>query len=222
MAWSEGGSARARRAIHMGLIACVCAIACGCNATDGIRPVIAVGGETIALESKVELGRALLSTRQYGLAVETLTEVVRSDPSNARAMTLLAVGYDRLRRHDLADRYYERALDIDPAFVPALNNWGYSQLLRRNYAKAENLLRLAKDHRADDPVIEANLRLLPGYAESKPAMPGEPVSVASTNARPATGHVFPVKRRNVIIRTAPGVQTLFTRTALPSHANENG
>ena len=44
--------------------------------------------------------------RQYGVAVETLGRLVQQEPGNPRAMTLLAVAYDRLHRSDLADRYY--------------------------------------------------------------------------------------------------------------------
>ena len=181
----------------------------GCSGTESVRPVITMGGETIAIENSVEAGRALVLTGQYGLAIEALTDATRTAPGNARALTLLAVAYDRVHRSDLADRYYRSALDADPHFVAALNNWGYSQLLRGNYAEAEALLTRAKDERADDPVIEANLRLLPGHAQPQPAE-GDREAAAQA---PVIHHVSLVKRRSAIVRTAPGVQTLVTRLA---------
>jgi tetratricopeptide (TPR) repeat protein len=208
---SDGGWHPARPTVGHALLGfLVVSVVSGCSGSDGVRPVIAMGGETIAMEDSVEAGRALVLTGQYGLAIEALTDATRTAPGNARALTLLAVAYDRVHRPDLADRYYQRALDDDPHFVAALNNWGYSYLRRGNYAKAESLLKLAQDERANDPVIEANLRLLPGHADQ--AQPAELEPQAAAQA-PVIHHIALVKRRNAIVRTAPDVQTLVTRPA---------
>jgi tetratricopeptide (TPR) repeat protein len=193
----------------------------GCGGLGDIRPVISMGGESIDLADPIEAGRAQLATGQYGLAIDSLTRVVQAEPRNARALSLLALGYDRIHRFDLADRYYAAALEVDPQHAMTLNNWGYSRLLRRDYAEADRLLRLASQARRDDPVIEANLRLR-ANAGKQPTAPTVP-SVAATAAPDfvaVADHVFLMKRRAKVVRIAPGTQLLVTRPVLASVSDE--
>lgn len=171
-------------------------------------------GENIDLGNPVEAGRALLVTGQYGLAVDALTRVVQAEPGNARSLTLLAVAYDRLHRTDLADRYYAEALKADPHSVTALNNWGYSRLMRKEYAEAERLLRLADQARRHDPVIEANLRLLETRNGTQPAQ-AEPAAAPSSPAVVRIGEHITAVKRIALVRMAPGVQLLVTRRPHP-------
>jgi len=184
----------------------------GCSDDDyGVRPVVTVDGANMNVMDPVERGRAFLLSGQYGLAVGTLSSAVQAEPTNERAMTLLAVAYDRLHRYDLADRYYGAALALDPLFVAALNNWGYSRLLRRDYAEADRLLRLAAAVQGHDPVVEANLRLLGGTGAAEPPAAAEPASAPAPGVMPIAAHVTADTRIVPLVRMAPGVQLLVTR-----------
>lgn len=213
---------RAGRRIGIGAIMLAIGLLGGCGGLADVRPVIAMDGESIDLANPVEAGRAFLVTGQYGLAIDTLTRVVQAEPRNPRALSLLALGYDHLRRYDLADRYYAAALDVDPQHAMTLNNWGYSRLLRREYAEADRLLRLASQARANDPVIEANLRLRAnaGKEKSTEAPPTPAVAGASPDLVRVADHVFMMKRRANVVRVAPGIQLLMTRPVLASASGE--
>jgi len=189
------------------------ALLAACSDDYDVRPVVAMGGVSMNVEDPLESGRALLVSGQYGLAVETLDRLVRREPTNPRAMTLLAVAYDRLHRTDLADRYYGAALAADPHFVAALNNWGYSHLLRRDYAEAARLLRLAAAVKGHNPVVEANLKLLNGGPDAAPSEAAEPTHPPPPRVIPIGAHVSIDTRIVPLVRMAPGVQLLVTRPA---------
>jgi tetratricopeptide (TPR) repeat protein len=199
------------------------ALLSGCGGMSDIRPVIAMGGENIDLANPVEAGRAQLATGQYGLAIDSLTRVVQAEPRNTRALSLLALGYDRIHRYDLADRYYAAALEVDPQHAMTLNNWGYSRLLRRDYAEADRLLRLASQARRNDPVIEANLRLRANAGEEPAVAPSRPAAAEVVpDLVPVVNHVFLMKRRAIVVRIAPGTQLLVTRPVLAAVSDEGG
>jgi len=187
------------------------ALLVGCGDDYGVRPVVTMDGVNMNVKDPVEGARAYLVSGQYGLAVETLGRLVQQEPGNPRAMTLLAVAYDRLHRSDLADRYYAAALTADPHFVAALNNWGYSHLLRRDYAEAARLLRLAAEVQGHDPIVEANLRLLDRTPEVPPSQATKPGSQPAPRIIPIAAHVSVDTHIVPLVRMAPGVQLLVTR-----------
>jgi tetratricopeptide (TPR) repeat protein len=201
--------------IGVGLLLGGCAVG-----GDGGRPVLGLDGQQIDLSDPVERGRAQILTGQYGLAVDGLTQVVSGEPANARALTLLAVAYGQLKRFDLADRYHAAALQIDPNSVAALNNWGYSYLVRGDKARAAGLLERAVGAGNDRPIIAANLAMALDDGRSRP-------SAAQTSAVPApqdsvrlSEHVTLVRPSGRLMRMAPGVQMLLTSQPLeaPSQA----
>jgi len=145
------------------------------------------------------------------LAIDALSRVLHDDPANARALTLLAEAYDRLHRYDLADRYHADALEIDPNSVAALNNWGFSLLVRGDKARAVALLRRAEAVKGDQPVVLANLRLAGEEATASSAAPiaGPPAGDGESDISLGE-HVTLVRRTGVLVRMAPGVQLLLT------------
>jgi tetratricopeptide (TPR) repeat protein len=65
-----------------------------------------------------------LKDGEAGQAERTLAEVLRKHPRDARALGLMGVILDAQRRFDLAERYYNQALEISPHSAPLLNNLG--------------------------------------------------------------------------------------------------
>src|SRR5688572_3214428 len=125
--------------IGFGLLLGGCAVGSG-DARPIMAPAMSMDGQKFDLQDPVENGRALVLTGQFGLAVDVLSRAAQTDPHNARALTLLAVAYGQLKRFDLADRYHAQALEADPDSVAALNNWGYSYLVRGDKIRAADLL----------------------------------------------------------------------------------
>ncbi|HKP24795.1 MAG TPA: hypothetical protein VJV39_13090 [Dongiaceae bacterium] len=184
----------------------------GCSGMwEGSRPLIAMDGTRMDVQDPVSNGRALLVTGQYGLAIDALSRVVHDDPANVRALNLMAEAYDRLHRYDLADRYHADALEIDPNSVTALNNWGFSLLVRGDKARAVELLRRAEAVKGDHPVVVANLRLAGEDATAASAAPAAVPPAGDDATEVSLGrHVTLVRRTGVLVRMAPGVQMLLT------------
>ena len=184
----------------------------GCSGMGGgMHPVIAMDGDRMDVQDPVANGRALLVTGQYGLAIDALSRVLHDDPSNVRALNLIAEAYDRLHRYDLADRYHARALEVDPNSVAALNNWGFSYLVRGNKARAVELLERAEAIKRDQPIVLANLKLAGGDTAAPSAMStAGPSAQDDATEVPVSGHVMLVRRTAYLVRIAPGVQMLVT------------
>jgi hypothetical protein len=189
----------------------------GCAGTaSNVRPVIAMDGNSMNVQDPVENGRALLVTGQYGLAIDALSRALHDDPKNPRTLTLLAEAYDRLHRYDLADRYHGEALLVDPNFVAALNNWGYSFLVRGDKARAVGLLERAMAVKQGHPVITANLQLAAGgMTAASQDTPSVLPAADSANDLQISAHVVAVHRTGKLIRMAPGVQLLLTELQTP-------
>jgi tetratricopeptide (TPR) repeat protein len=172
---------------------------------------MAMDGSRMELQDPVEEGRALLVTGQYGLAIDALSRVVHDQPNSVRALNLIAEAYDRLHRYDLGDRYHAQALAIDPNSVAALNNWGFSYLVRGDKARAKDLLERAAAVKGDQPVVLANLRLI---TDGEPAAAADAAPAARTVEEtvevPISRHVSVVHRTGQVVRVAPGVQLLIT------------
>jgi Tfp pilus assembly protein PilF len=110
---------------------------CSVEGWNGGSTVGDSGGEQrTAWEGEFNRGKESLSSGYFGLALERFKAALSLNPESARVMNALAVTYDRLGRHDLAQLYYDRALVIDPNSATTLNNLGYSMLTRERYEEA--------------------------------------------------------------------------------------
>jgi tetratricopeptide (TPR) repeat protein len=62
---------------------------------------------------------------RYGDSIPILERLLTRDGSNAAAAFLLGAARERAGQHDAAETAFRRALEIEPAFHPALNYLGY-------------------------------------------------------------------------------------------------
>lgn len=118
----------------------------------------------------LQLGKKYFRTNNFGLAEKSFRLAVEKHPNDAEAWIGLAASYDRLRRFDLADRAYQQALRLVGRTPEVLNNLGFSYLLRRDYARAQQIFREAHAKDPHNPYIEANMHLLEESATSGKAV----------------------------------------------------
>jgi Flp pilus assembly protein TadD len=108
------------------------------------------------------LGAEYFNRGDYGLAERYFRDAVEKAPEDGAAWVALASSYDGLRRFDLADRAYRRAIELCGETVQILNNQGYSQMLRGNLKSARKKFLQAAARDPSNPTILNNIRLLDG------------------------------------------------------------
>jgi Tfp pilus assembly protein PilF len=155
-----------RPGMKLALLAGVALVASGCTAdwsngqTSNYKwtqnpPVQASSQDPYALGKKQFAGGL------YGMALKNFRVALVREPKSLDRLNAVAATYDKLGRFDLAERYYARALGVDPNSVQTLNNIGYSFLMQKDYVSARYYLnQAAKVARAEDTytnVVGANL-----------------------------------------------------------------
>ena len=116
----------------------------------------------------LNLGKRHYRANNFGLAERYFRRAVEKGPGDtsrdAEAWLGLAASYDWLRRFELADRAYARAIKILGPTPEILNNQGYSYLLRGDYRHAREKLAAARDLDPGNPFIQNDLDLLANSA----------------------------------------------------------
>jgi Flp pilus assembly protein TadD len=111
-------------------------------------------------QDDLSLGKLHFRQENYGQAEHYFRRAVEARPRDGEAWLGLAAAYDRLKRFDLADRAYAKALSIVGPTAEVLNNQGYSYMLRGDYAKARSILTQAQTADPANPYVKNNLTLL--------------------------------------------------------------
>jgi len=121
----------------------------------GGNPAKLPAEQTLALCSG--LGRAHLALGRAALAERDFRCAVRAVPDDTQALNGLGVAYNLQRRERDARTQFEKALEIDPSYAPALNNLALSWLASGDSAKAIGLLNQARGQ--GDIALQLNLAL---------------------------------------------------------------
>jgi Flp pilus assembly protein TadD len=108
----------------------------------------------------IRMAKVNFRNGDYGLAERNYRKAVEVTPKDAEAWLGLAASYDRLRRFDLADKAFERVLQLGYNNAAVLNNAGYSQLLRGDLKSARRFLLKAYELEPENPYIVNNIALL--------------------------------------------------------------
>jgi Flp pilus assembly protein TadD len=111
-------------------------------------------------DEPLKLGMEYFSRGQYGIAQRYYRDAVEKAPKDVTAWIGLAASYDRLRRFDLADQAYKRAIALGGETVQLLNNQGYSYMLRGDLTKARLKFQKAYELDPTNATIVNNLQLL--------------------------------------------------------------
>jgi Flp pilus assembly protein TadD len=102
-------------------------------------------------------------------------QAVQVAPKDTEAWLGLAASYDQLRRFDLADQAYQHVMVLGKNNPAVLNNAGYSEMLRGNFASARRFLQRAQELDPQNPYILNNLALLDESGRSIHRDPDPPI-----------------------------------------------
>ncbi|MFM5885207.1 MAG: tetratricopeptide repeat protein [Novosphingobium sp.] len=165
-----------------------------------------------AVAAFTDAGRAALDKGSTGLAIEAFRRAVTSGEAPAPAFNGLGVAYARVGRFDLAQRYFERAAQIDPA------NGRY----QANLARLMRSPLFARRHEADETrALMAQAEQQQAAARTRQAAaPGQLQRLGANQffiqtAAPAAASKGPVRTAMVIARnkTAPAVKVQSVEAA---------
>jgi tetratricopeptide (TPR) repeat protein len=149
------------------IVACLLAGGCSANLPEA-RPLARGFYPAGGVAAPYEDGKRHLAAGRYGLAVERFRQVLAGDRRSLDALNGLAIGYTRLGRFDVAQAFFERALEVDAFDVATLNNYGRALVEQGRLRDARPFLQLALHQAApaDGAVIAANLESMGGTRPS--------------------------------------------------------
>ena len=186
------------RALFALIVSMAALAACSTPHTPDLQ--LLANGEPVISEgaSSYERGKQNLLAGNYGLAAGQLRAALRNDPLSLDILNALALTYERLGRHDVAQRYFAQALAVEPGSVQTLNNIARSLLDKGSVDVAVSYLKRAEVLDPRNPVVRANLADAIGRDQQGPNIRSASVSGV---AAPATVWIE---------RTSASKQTLVT------------
>jgi tetratricopeptide (TPR) repeat protein len=119
-------------------------------AADGSRPA----------QDGLEVGHRLLDAGEYELALKAYLRAASEQGVNADVLSAIGSANLKLERLGQAEQVLRRALEIEPDFVPALNNLGVVLMEQGKYGEAKLIFQqaFALDSGQSDSIRE-NLRI---------------------------------------------------------------
>lgn len=111
-----------------------------------IKPVMEVNHGVRSADAMYQLGRYYQARVNYAEAIAAYEKVLEADPGHVEAHNGLGVAHCLQDRHELALRYFRKAIGIAPLAAHLHNNLGYAHLVKGQEAEAvsafERALRL--------------------------------------------------------------------------------
>lgn len=156
--------AKSGAAVHAVLLLLAAAALTGCKSTEnrllGESGMRVEDPSFFPSDDYLRMGKVYFRNGNYGMAEQSFRKAVEVTPKDAEAWLGLAASYDNLRRFDLADKAYEKVLQLASQNATILNNAGYSQMLRGDLASARRFFLRAYELEPGNPYIANNLELL--------------------------------------------------------------
>lgn len=122
---------------------CFALLAIGLPGFPGNSPVRsgmawAVGPESsyLDLDPDYRDARLAIDAKDYPTAIERLERVLKSHPLSPDVLNWLGFSHRKLKHYPTSKRYYDAALAIDPAYLPALEYQGEWYLETGDMARA--------------------------------------------------------------------------------------
>jgi tetratricopeptide (TPR) repeat protein len=121
--------------------------------TDHVEPAAAPSDapKPLSPEKKADI---LMARKMYREAAETYKE---GPLDSAVIQNKIGIAYHQMMQTDIARRYYERSMKIDPEYAEAINNLGTVYYSRKGYRRAIKLYRRALNLSPTSASIYSNL-----------------------------------------------------------------
>jgi hypothetical protein len=183
----------ASRAALIGL-----AVAIGGCTSSAKRTALPEGTRfTAATDASSVAAARLLADGNYGLAIEMYRRILATTPDDPAAVEGLALCYDRLRRYDLSDVYFQKALALAPR----------NEAFYRAYAASLT----AQGRQESAALLDIDMRAMLAPASATPAAPppAQPVAPQPPAAAPALASAAAVPVAPApIVATGPRLEQL--------------
>lgn len=99
-------------------------------------------------------GDILMARKMYREAAETYKE---SKPDSAMIENKIGIAYHQMMKMDIAKRYYERAIKLDPKYAEAINNLGTVYYSKKSYARSIRFYKRALKLSPNSASVYSNL-----------------------------------------------------------------
>jgi len=100
---------------------------------------------------------ALVRAHQWDQGIAALQPILKQGGTDLKALNLAGLAYTGKGDLRQADRYFQRALQIQPTFLPVLKNLGINEFTLREISSAQKDLELALKESPGDPVVNLYL-----------------------------------------------------------------
>lgn len=139
------------------LALCAGLVGCGTTVTENRPPPADARG---VAEDGLTVGHRLMAAGEYELALRAYLRATAEQGINADTLSALGSANLRLGRLGQAEQLLRRALELEPAYVPALNNLGVVLMEQGKAGEARQVFQqaFALDSGQSDSIRE-NLRL---------------------------------------------------------------
>jgi tetratricopeptide (TPR) repeat protein len=108
-------------------------------------------------QTEYSRAESLVRSHHFEEGLVVLNRLLATDPRNLKALNLAGIACSGKGDNQQADRFFERALKIDPHFLPALKNLSIAEFNAHQYPDAEKHLLAAQHELPDDPTLNVYL-----------------------------------------------------------------
>jgi len=115
------------------------------------EPLASAPSESLSPEKR---GDILMARKMYREAAETYKEV---KPDSALIQNKIGIAYHQMLKLEIAKRYYERAIKLDPKYAEAINNLGTVYYSRKSYVRSIRFYRRALRLSPNSASVYSNL-----------------------------------------------------------------
>lgn len=170
------------------LAAALLMVGCTSNQMLEVKPVYKLSNQIMASKpaDHYDMGKAYFERGMYGLALEAFKKEQSINRSSIRALNGIAACYDKMGRYQVAMRYYNMALRIDPDSALTLNNLGYSLMLQNKPKRAKMMFELAQKQSLGSRTLVDNQQgttIQEEVATGKGALDKGPANTQTTSAQ---------------------------------------
>jgi tetratricopeptide (TPR) repeat protein len=115
------------------------------------------GAECSSAPTPYDCAVAQVEHQQFPAAIDTLTRILASAPSNLKALNLLGIALTNAGRAEEASQRFEQALKLDPTFTPARKNLAINEFARGKLTESQRDFEQVLARVPDDEVSHLHL-----------------------------------------------------------------